>query len=94
MLVHVSTIRCMTKAIVTKTGNSYALRVPKSYIDNNDLKLGDRVDIPDPLTQQRQALDALLEHTKGRGSITGIKDPVAWQRKQRSEWDERLKKQI
>jgi antitoxin component of MazEF toxin-antitoxin module len=35
----------MTQGIVTKTGNSYALRVPKRYIDDNNLKLGDKVNI-------------------------------------------------
>lgn len=79
----------MTKAIVAKTGNSYALRVPKSYIDENKLKLGDVVDIESPLTRQQKAINALIEHGKKRGPIKGMEDPVAWQREQRAQWDER-----
>jgi hypothetical protein len=81
----------MVRAIVTKTGNSYALRVPKRYIDENNLKLGDEVEISDPLTQQQRALQALMQLGKKRGPIAGITDPVAWQRRQRvadNPWDE------
>jgi putative transposon-encoded protein len=81
----------MTKAIVTKTGNSYALRVPKSYIDDNNLKLGDVVNIEDPLIEQQKALEALVEHGEKTGPIKSIPDPVAWQREQRKSsdpWDE------
>lgn len=48
----------MIKATVTKTGNSYALRVPKSYINDNKLQLGDIVAIEDPLTEHIRALNA------------------------------------
>ena len=91
MLVHVSTIECMTQGIVTKTGNSYALRVPKRYIDDNYLKLGDKVSIEEPLVKQQQALSALISHGKKNGPIKSIPNPVAWQRKQRSwsdPWEE------
>jgi antitoxin component of MazEF toxin-antitoxin module len=81
----------MTKAIVTRTGNSYALRVPKSYVDDNNLKLGDIVEIEGPLQKQRMALNALIEHGKKHNSIKGISDPVVWQREQRS-WDDRREK--
>ena len=84
MLVRVSTIESMTQGIVTKTGNSYALRVPKRYIDDNNLKLGDKVTIEEPLDKQRKALAALISHGKKRGAIKGISNPVDWQRKQRS----------
>jgi antitoxin component of MazEF toxin-antitoxin module len=57
----------MVQAIVTKTGNSYALRVPKRYIDDNHLKLGDAVDIEEPLIKQKQALSALLSQGKNGG---------------------------
>jgi len=78
----------MTKAIVTKTGNSYALRVPKSYIVDNNLKLGDSVEIEDPLAQQQKALQALVDHAKRRGGpLKSIPDPVAWQREQRKSSD-------
>ena len=78
----------MVQGIITKTGNSYAIRVPKRYIDDNKLKLGDVVNIEEPLVLQQQALDALIAHGKEHGSIQGIADPVAWQREQRG-WDDR-----
>lgn len=81
----------MVRAIVTKTGNSYALRVPKSFIDKNNLKLGDAVDVEDPLVRQREALSALIGHGRQQGPIRGISDPVAWQRQQRlssDPWEE------
>jgi hypothetical protein len=78
----------MVQGIITKTGNSYAIRVPKRYIDDNKLKLGDVVNVEEPLIKQRQALDALIKHGKKHGSIKGISDPVAWQREQRA-WKNR-----
>ena len=48
---HVSTIVVtMSKYIATviKTGNSYALRVPKAYIDDAKLKLGEKVGLGEP----------------------------------------------
>ena len=81
----------MTQGIVTKTGNSYALRVPKRYIDDNNLKLGDKVSIEEPLVKQQQALSALIGHGKKYGPIKSIPNPVAWQRKQRlwsDPWEE------
>jgi len=79
----------MTKGIITKCGNSYAIRVPKSYIVDNQLKLGDVVDVQDPLTKQREAVDALIEHGKKHSLLKEIPDPVAWQRKQRN-WNDRI----
>jgi hypothetical protein len=81
----------MVQGIITKTGNSYAIRVPKRYIDDNKLKLGDIVDIEEPLLKQQQALDALINHGKEHGPIKGISDPVAWQREQRA-WEDRREK--
>jgi hypothetical protein len=78
----------MAQGIVTKTGNSYAIRVPKLYIDDNKLKLGDIVNVEEPLVRQCQALDALLKHGGKHGPIKGISDPVAWQRQQRT-WEDR-----
>jgi antitoxin component of MazEF toxin-antitoxin module len=78
----------MVQGIITKTGNSYAIRVPKRYIDDNKLKLGDVVDVEEPLIKQRQALDALIKHGKRHVSINGISDPVAWQREERA-WEDR-----
>lgn len=78
----------MIQGIITKTGNSYAIRVPKRYIDDNNLSLGDTVNVEEPLAKQRQALDALIKHSKKRGSIKGITDPKLWQREQR-DWGDR-----
>jgi hypothetical protein len=78
----------MIQGIITKTGNSYAIRVPKRYIDDNKLKLGDVIDVEEPLVKQRQALNALLEHGKKYGPIKGILNPVAWQQEQR-DWEDR-----
>ena len=78
----------MTQGIITKTGNSYAIRVPKRYIDDNKLKLGDTVNVEGPLIRQQQALNALISHGKKHGSIKDISDLVEWQRKQR-DWEDR-----
>lgn len=81
----------MIKAIVTKTGNSYALRVPKRYIDDNHLKLGDTVEIEEPISEQQRTLHALVQLGKDKGAIKGIANPVQWQRHQRMSadpWDE------
>lgn len=81
----------MIQGIITKTGNSYAIRVPKRYIDDNNLKLGDTVNVEEPLHEQQQALAALVSHGKKNGPIKGIPDPVAWQRAQRisrDPWEE------
>jgi len=72
------TMLIMVHAIVTKSGNSYALRVPKRYIDDNHLKLGDVVNIEEPLELQRAALSALVHQGKNQGPIKAITDPVAW----------------
>jgi antitoxin component of MazEF toxin-antitoxin module len=37
----------MVQGVITKTGNSYAIRVPKRYIEDNKLKLGDIVSVED-----------------------------------------------
>ena len=73
----------MTQGIITKTGNSYAIRVPKRYIDDNNLKLGDTVNVEEPLKEQQRALDALLNHSQKPDNISDI---VTWQREQR-DWD-------
>lgn len=81
----------MVRAIVTKSGNSYALRVPKRYIDDNHLKLGDVITIEEPLTLQSEALEALVRQGKKRGPIKTIPNPVEWQRQQRQSsgpWEE------
>jgi antitoxin component of MazEF toxin-antitoxin module len=70
----VSRIVDMIQGIIIKIGNYYAIRVPKRYIDNNNLKLGDKVSVDEPLTKQRQAIDALIKHGKKRGPIEVIKN--------------------
>jgi hypothetical protein len=77
----------MVRAIVTKSGNSYALRVPKSYIDVNQMKLGDIVILEEPLTLQKSALEALVKRGKTEGPIGSIPNPVDWQRQQRKSSD-------
>ena len=74
----------MAQGIVTKTGNSYALRVPKRYIDDNHLKLGDKVNIEEPIVKQQKALAAIVNYGKKHGPVKGIADPVKWQHDQRS----------
>ncbi len=71
-------------ATIIKTGNSYALRVPKAYVDNAKLTLGQKVHIGAPLivpkdydpTTIKKAVRNLQEH----GAFSTIKDPTAWQR--------------
>ncbi len=87
MLARVSTIELMVRAIVTKSGNSYALRVPKRYIDDNKLKLGDVVTIEEPIALQKSALAALVNQGKAKGAIKAISNPVEWQRQQRQSSD-------
>lgn len=77
----------MVRSIVTKSGNSYALRVPKRYIDDNKLKLGDIVTIEEPLTLQMKALEALVKQGKARGPIKSIPNPIEWQRQLRHSSD-------
>jgi antitoxin component of MazEF toxin-antitoxin module len=74
----------MVQGIITKTGNSYAIRVPKRYIDDNNLQLGDVVNIEEPLVRQGHALDALLRHGKEHGAMKGMADPAEWQHSERS----------
>lgn len=81
----------MTQGIITKTGNSYAIRVPKRYIDDNNLKLGDVVNVEEPLVKQQEALKALIDYGKKHGPLKGIVDPAAWQREQRA-WEDRREK--
>lgn len=81
----------MVRAIVTKTGNSYALRVPKRYIEDNHLKLGDTVELEEPIARQRKALKAMMRLNDQDGGIASIPDPTSWQREQRlasNPWDE------
>ncbi len=86
----------MSRYTVTliKTGNSYALRVPKQYVDDNNLREGQKVSIEKPVVERKQdnaklirILEGLQEATAAvapRG-LASIKDPVAWQREIRKD---------
>ena len=73
---------------VIKTGNSYALRVPKQYIEDAKLQLGQKVSIPLPLietVQNRQRIQSLLKQLQELGAYQDIQDPRAWQKEIRAE---------
>src|ERR1700728_2647983 len=75
-------------ATVIKTGNSYALRVPKSYIDEGQLSLGDKTSLPPAQKQKpqdREYIQRLWKELQDLKPFKGIKDPVAWQREIRKD---------
>lgn len=82
-------------ATVIKSGNSYALRIPKAYADRKQLRVGQKVNLTeDSLVEPRgnvaQLMKKFQEESKTRGDI-GIPDPRAWQReirKDTSPWEE------
>ena len=75
-------------ATVIKTGNSYALRVPKKYIEDAQLKSGQKtviaLPIPEP-KQNRGRIQEVLRQLHEIGAYEDIKDPVAWQREIRKD---------
>lgn len=80
----------MSNYIVTviKTGNSYALRVPKKYIDDAKLQLGQKttIGLPSPVPQQnRKRIQEVLQQLQAAGAYGGIDDPVQWQRELRQD---------
>jgi antitoxin component of MazEF toxin-antitoxin module len=83
----------MSKYIVTviKTGNSYALRVPKAYVVDGRLNLGEKTAIALPTPnrpQDRVKIQSLLEELQTierPGGLKNIKDPIAWQREMRQD---------
>lgn len=79
-------------ATVIKTGNSYALRVPKGYVDDAKLKLGQKVGLPNNPALRKgnvaQAMQELQKLADDHGSMKSITNPVAWQRAIRDEVDE------
>ncbi|MBI2589150.1 hypothetical protein HYW35_03030 [Candidatus Saccharibacteria bacterium] len=79
-------------ATVIKTGNSYALRVPKAYVDAKNLKLGQKVGLPNNPALRAgnvaRAMQNLQKLADDRGAMKSITDPVAWQRAIRDEVDE------
>ncbi|MEK7602629.1 MAG: hypothetical protein AAB459_00090 [Patescibacteria group bacterium] len=70
-------------ATVIKTGNSYALRVPKAYINDSGLQLGDKPDLPLVTARKPQdhiKIQRLWEELQALKPFKDIEDPVAWQR--------------
>jgi antitoxin component of MazEF toxin-antitoxin module len=76
-------------ATVIKTGNSYALRVPKQYVDDAALTLGQKVQVSEPLlapkAQNRKAIQQAIKRLQQVHAYSDIKDPVAWQREIRKD---------
>jgi hypothetical protein len=79
-------------ATVIKTGNSYALRVPKSYAERNNLRPGAKVNLQDPqvLGGTLADLQASIKASRKKGGI-GVWDkiinPSEWQRVERDSWN-------
>jgi len=90
MQVYVYTIVYMNTytATVIKTGNSYALRVPKKYVEDAQLKSGQKtviaLPIPEP-KQDRGRIQEAIRQLQEIGAYSDIEDPVAWQRKIRKD---------
>lgn len=76
-------------ATIIRTGNSYALRVPKSYIENSKLELGQKVQIGArmvlPKEYDPEAVKRAVRNLQAIGAFSTIKDPVAWQREIRKD---------
>ena len=75
-------------ATVIKTGNSYARRVPKKYVDDAQLELGQKatIQLPTPqLKQNHKRIQSLLQQLQAAVSYKDIKDPAAWQRQIRKD---------
>jgi antitoxin component of MazEF toxin-antitoxin module len=70
-------------ATVIKTGNSYALRVPKKYVEDARLELGQKTTIQLPVPeakQDRKRIQKLLMQLQEINAYGNIEDPMAWQR--------------
>ncbi len=76
-------------ATVIKTGNSYALRVPKKYVEDAELVLGQKIQVGNPLpdiqSQDREAIQRAIRNLQRVHAYSDIKDPVAWQREIRKD---------
>lgn len=76
-------------ATVIKTGNSYALRVPKKYVEDAELVLGQKIKVGNPLpdnqSQDREAIQRAIRNLQRVNAYSDIKDPVAWQRQIRKD---------
>lgn len=77
------TIMSKYTATVIKTGNSYALRVPKKYVEDARLELGQKTTIQLPVPepkQDRKRIQKLLTQLQELNAYADIKDPTVWQR--------------
>ncbi len=76
-------------ATVIKTGNSYALRVPKQYIDDAALTLGQKVQVSEPslmpVVQDQAAIQRAIKNLQKVNAYADIKDPAAWQKEIRQD---------
>ena len=80
-------------ATVIKSGNSYALRIPKALKDGEGLTIGDKVNIGSISKRKKQdhkKIQEILTQLQKLEAFKEIKDPVAWQREIRKEWDRPL----
>lgn len=90
----VITIVITMETTIVKIGNSLGSRYSKAYLDKLGLKEGDKVEVilkKKPKPDKVKAIAALRAIAEAGGSLTQIKDPVAWQREQRkwtNPWDE------
>lgn len=88
----------MYTATVIKSGNSYALRIPKRVVEDAHLQVGQKVTIPAPTSTPPVKHDpakiraaflelqrVVAENTKHGVGIGMIQDPVAWQREIRKD---------
>ncbi|MCB9834412.1 hypothetical protein H6792_00060 [Candidatus Nomurabacteria bacterium] len=85
------------QATVFKSGNSYALRVPKLYIESQQLQVGDKVYLAQVArsvtnSQDRHKLQDLIVQLQevvgaeaANQGIRSIGDPVIWQRELRQD---------
>ncbi len=78
------------KAKVIKIGNSRGVRLSGAYLNRLGIMTGDDVEVSIKKSRPdtKKAIAVLRELAK-MGAFAEIKDPVAWQRKLRSEWDTR-----
>lgn len=79
-------------ATVIKTGNSYALRVPKFYAERNNLRPGAKVVLQDPQISGGTLADlqASIRASRKKGGIGAwdkITNPSEWQRDERNIWN-------
>ncbi len=79
-------------ATVIKTGNSYALRVPKSYAERNNLRPGAKVILSDPQISGGTLADlqTTIQSSRNKSRVNywdKITDPSVWQRIERGNWD-------